>query len=342
MLRRLRLGRALRPLHPALPLLVLQYPVLQQPVWLRLPARLRAGRLLPLLRQEDRGAFSLRRKQACSRQHLPSRTRQGALNQPLRHPLQVRHLRGWHRLRRARGRPQEVELPDLPHRCQRQERCPLLQLLPGRARYQVRYWVRLWASRPGPDPIRRPIREQARCQPSPSHRGRPRVWPKVRQPVRSLLHPCRPRHHPPLPQLAPPARARRELVRQSPQSRPPPDCRPERPCLPGLLPVRPLQLPHLALLRHLRWRRVLASHPRQMPVPLPQIQPQPLRQRRSQARLLPCPLLARLPAPLCRGLCLCLRPRRLRPVQVPHSHGLPCPVRRRRRSFRLWRAGRGP
>nr|WP_094461667.1 hypothetical protein [Pannonibacter phragmitetus] len=112
--------------------------MLQQPVRQRLPARLRAGRLLPQLRQERRQLFRPLRRQARRRQYLLSRMRQGVVNQPLRHPLQVRHLRGRHRLRRARDRPPELQLPDLPHRCQRQERCPLLQLLPDRARYQAR------------------------------------------------------------------------------------------------------------------------------------------------------------------------------------------------------------
>ena len=272
--------------------------------------------------------------------------RQGVVNQPLRHPLQVRHLRGRHRLRRARDRPPELQLPDLPHRCQRQEQCPLLPVLPGRARYQARYQVRHWvrhqgrlgASRPDPEPIRRPIREPLRQ--SIRRQLRPQVKQQARNhPVNRQLHPCRSHHHLPLPQLVPPAWARRELVRQSPQSRPPPDCRPERPCLPGLLlPVMPLQLPHLALGRYLRCRRVLASQPRQMPVPLPQMQPPPVHQRRPQALLLPLPLLAPLPASTGK----CQRPRLLQTPLPPRRLVPLCPVRRRRRSFRRWRAGRGP
>lgn len=287
---------------------------------------------------------SLRRRQARRCQHLLSRMRQGVVNQPLRHPLQVRHLRGRHRLRRARDRPPELQLPDLPHRCQRQEQCPLLPVLPGRARYQARYqarhWVRLRASRPGPEPIRRPIREQIRCQASP------KVWPQVKQQARNRrvnrqLPPGRPRHH--LPLQVSPARARRELVRQSPQSCPPPDflpdCRPERPCLPGLLlPVRPLQLPHLALALDLKWRRVLASQPRQMPVPLPQLQPPPVHQRRPQALLLPPPLLAPLPASTGK----CQRPRLLQTPLPSRRLVPPCPVLRRRRSFGRWRAAPDP
>ncbi len=264
--------------------------------------------------------------------------RQGVVNQPLRHPLQVRHLRGRHRLRRARDRLPELQLPDLPHRCQRQEQCPLLPVLPGRARYQARYqarhWVRLWASRLSPEPIRRPIREQIRCQASP------KVWPQLRQqarnhPVNRQLPPGRQRHHLPPPQLAPPAWARRGLVRQSQ----PPDCRPERPCLPGLLlPVRPLQLPLPALALDLKWRRVLASQPRQMPVPLPQLQPPPVHQRRPQALLLPLPLLAPLPASTGK----CQRPRLLQTPLPPRRLVPLCPVRRRRRSFGRWRAAPGP
>lgn len=277
---------------------------------------------------------SLHRRQARRCQNLLSRMRQGVVSQPLRRPLQMRRLRALLRLLRPRGRPPAQEQPDLPHRCQRQEQCPLLPVLPDRARYQARYqvrhWVRLWASWLGPEPIRRPIREQIRCQASPKVRPQARNHPVNRQ-----LHPCRSHHHLPLPQLVPPAWARRELVRQSPQSRPPPDCRPERPCLPGLLlPVMPLQLPHLALALDLKWRRVLASQPRQMPVPLPQMQPPPVHQRRPQALLLPPPLLAPLPASTGK----CQRPRLLQ-TPLPSRRLVPlCPVRRRRRSFRRWRA----
>ena len=280
---------------------------------------------------------SLHRRQARRCQNLLSRMRQGVVSQPLRRPLQVRHLRGRHRLRRARDRP-----PDLPHRCQRQEQCPLLPVLPDRARYQARYRVRhqgrLGASRPGPEPIRELLQQAVR------RHLRPLVKQQIKQqarnhPVNRQLHPCRSHHHLPLPQLVPPAWARRELVRQSPQSRPPPDCRPERPCLPGLLlPVMPLQLPHLALGRYLRCRRVLASQPQQMPVPLPQLQPPPVHQRRPQALLLPLPQLAPLPASTGK----CQRPRLLQTPLPPRRLVPLCPVRRRRRSFRRWRAAPDP
>lgn len=305
---------------------------MRRPALQQLQERLRAGRLPLLCRQEHRVLFKPLRKRPGSLAQLVFRTQQGAFRRQLRRLPALRHRWCPHRAVPPRVRSPQEELPlprqrFPPHRFRQQQQIPFSLVLPDRPR--------MWASWPGRVPVKGQVRPKLNRSDSRSPASSSLAPSSLAHssPASRKLRPCQSRPHLLLVGAQALVRARRQRLRQNPQSKPPPGSLPQvLPCLQRREPpLRQQRLRHLSLQRHLSWPRVLASPLRQMPVSWRRMQPPTPCRGKVQAQPLS------LPAPTHRYPSPCL----LQPVQLAQAHGLPCPERRPRRSFRRWRAGPG-